>query len=286
MRSSRRVGFGIVTYRPGGNLGPRMQDSYQLVVIHRGDLHLRIDEGTHAVRAGQGILLAPGGRETFQFSPQQETTHSWCQLQPELLPALFTPPSSSIATAADCSPWLLNTMRTGWRLPASTDAPHDIRIRLGAVLMALAEFCRPFAIAAAAAMSPGSDNAASGSTAPVGPLPPALIRTEAALQEKLSHAWTLDALARVAGVSRGHLIKLAREHWSTTPMERLWRSRVEEAARLLRDTGLSIAEVAYRTGFANPFHFSRRFTAHFGRHPRAWRTAAWDGIGTGKESTE
>jgi len=42
-------------------------------------------------------------------------------------------------------------------------------------------------------------------------------------------------------------------------MEKLWLIRLEEAARLLSQTGLGVAEVAYRTGFANPFHFSRRF---------------------------
>jgi transcriptional regulator GlxA family with amidase domain len=60
-----------------------------------------------------------------------------------------------------------------------------------------------------------------------------------------------------------------------TPMEKVWLLRLQEAARLLGQTGLGIAEVAYLTGFANPYHFSRRFKAHFGMQPSLWRQTKW-----------
>lgn len=277
------LGFGIVTYRPGGNLGMRTQENVQLVVIHRGELHLRIDAAEVHVPAGHGILLEPGHRETFQFSTRQETTHTWCQYPREMSPGpLVAPPVAAMGVPAPCSPWLLGTMRAGWRLPAPGGSAEDVRIRLAAVLTAMAEFVRPILHAQAEVRARHGPRerataGAPGSVAarPPGITPPPLARLSAALMEKLDHPWTLDELARAAGVSRGHLIKLSREYWAATPMEKLWRTRVDHAALLLRDTGLSIGEVAYRTGFANPFHFSRRFSQAYGRNPRAWRAAAW-----------
>ncbi|HSD81337.1 MAG TPA: AraC family transcriptional regulator [Solirubrobacteraceae bacterium] len=44
-----------------------------------------------------------------------------------------------------------------------------------------------------------------------------------------------------------------------------------EAARLLRFTGLTVGEVAYRVGFADPLYFSRAFKRRFGESPLAYR---------------
>jgi AraC family transcriptional activator of pobA len=47
-----------------------------------------------------------------------------------------------------------------------------------------------------------------------------------------------------------------------------------EAARLLRFTDLSVQEVALRTGFRDPFYFSRAFKRALGAAPQAFRAEA------------
>ena len=44
-----------------------------------------------------------------------------------------------------------------------------------------------------------------------------------------------------------------------------------EAARLLRFTDLSVGEIAFRAGFADPLYFSRAFKRHTARHRSAYR---------------
>jgi AraC-like DNA-binding protein len=44
---------------------------------------------------------------------------------------------------------------------------------------------------------------------------------------------------------------------------------------MLRETGLTVAEVANRCGFQSPFHFSRWVRALHGAPPRAVRAQAW-----------
>ena len=130
-----------------------------------------------------------------------------------------------------------------------------------AVLMAMWDFCQAFPSSAEGVASP---------------LPIPLLKAAQLIEARLAEPLTLDDLARGAGIGKGRLIQLARQHWHTTPIERLWVARLERAARLLRETGLTISEVADACGFSNPFHFSRRFKQRFGQQPSAWRKAEWN----------
>lgn len=47
--------------------------------------------------------------------------------------------------------------------------------------------------------------------------------------------------------------------------------RLAQAARLLKETGLSIAEIADQTGFADQSYFDKRFKASFGQSPKEFR---------------
>ena len=152
-------------------------------------------------------------------------------------------------------------MRTGWKLNAGEPTAEWRKRLIAAVCLAMWEFCRAF----------------SHQSTHRRPLPEALIKAARLIDEKMAEPLRLDELARVAGVSKGHLIQVARDHWKVTPIEYLWQRRLEKSAELLRETGLGISEVAYRTGFPNPFHFSRRFKQRFGQAPRAWRLAQWTG---------
>jgi transcriptional regulator GlxA family with amidase domain len=50
--------------------------------------------------------------------------------------------------------------------------------------------------------------------------------------------------------------------------------RLEAAARLMVAGGVKLARIAEATGFADAFHLSHAFKAHFGASPRAYRERA------------
>jgi transcriptional regulator GlxA family with amidase domain len=52
--------------------------------------------------------------------------------------------------------------------------------------------------------------------------------------------------------------------------------RVEAAQRLLRNPGLSIAQVASACGFADQSHLTRVFSARTGTSPARWRRSRAD----------
>jgi transcriptional regulator GlxA family with amidase domain len=56
------------------------------------------------------------------------------------------------------------------------------------------------------------------------------------------------------------------------PVAALERVRLARAATLLARSNLSVTEVGAACGFTDPLHFSRRFSAAYGRSPRAYRS--------------
>ena len=253
-------GFGIVTYRRGGSHGPRWQSNYQLVVLHRGSVTLRVDGVSIVVKAGMGILLAPGHLEKFQFSRKVEARHSWCQVLPGDLPGSMRFPALAFHRAAKCPPQTMALIRLGLRTNVPADAA-EMRPASTLVLAAMWDFV------ASLGREPAEQSVEFRLTA--------MARFHAAVESLGTREATLEHLARQSGVSRGHLIKLVREHLGVTPMEMVWRSRVMGAAKLLSETGLSVSEAAHQSGFANAYHFSRRFRQQFGQPPRVWRVKNW-----------
>lgn len=84
--------------------------------------------------------------------------------------------------------------------------------------------------------------------------------------------WTMSELARQTSVSIAHLHRLFSAEVGSSPMAWLTKTRVEIAASMLIQGTLSIAEIAHRTGWSDPNHFSRRFRQLTGDTPSDHRT--------------
>lgn len=100
---------------------------------------------------------------------------------------------------------------------------------------------------------------------------PYLARALAALHADPARAWTVEALARTAGLSRSALASRFSELIGHPPAEylRLW--RLQLAATLLRETDLQVAEIGRRVGYAAEAAFSRSFKRQLGVSPEVWR---------------
>jgi AraC family transcriptional regulator len=83
----------------------------------------------------------------------------------------------------------------------------------------------------------------------------------------------LAELAAGACVSPGYLSRLFRRHYGIGPVAAVELLRLARAATLLTRSNLSVAAIAEHGGFANPYHFSRRFHRVYGQPPGRYRRA-------------
>ncbi len=82
---------------------------------------------------------------------------------------------------------------------------------------------------------------------------------------------SLDRLAAEAGVSRFHFISLFKKNAGLTPHRYLVQIRMEAAAALLSDKGLSVLEVALMCGYQSAAHFTSVFVRHYSQTPSRYR---------------
>jgi transcriptional regulator GlxA family with amidase domain len=95
-------------------------------------------------------------------------------------------------------------------------------------------------------------------------------RMDAASQEN----WPVERLARVSQVSEAHFARSFKQAFGIPPHRYLLTRRIERAAALLRDTDLSITEIAFQTGWESLGTFGRTFRDIAGESPSATRARA------------
>jgi len=87
------------------------------------------------------------------------------------------------------------------------------------------------------------------------------IRSELGIQE----------LLQTLGFSYAHLCRVFHSAFGLTPLEYRNTSRIEQAKILLRDTNLTVAEIAYRVGFQDAGYFAKIFRRTNNRGPKESR---------------
>lgn len=89
-----------------------------------------------------------------------------------------------------------------------------------------------------------------------------------------ARGWTVDDLAREAGISRAALAKRFVGIVGDSPMQYLASWRMHLARSLLRESNIGIAQLALRVGYESEAAFSRAFRRTVGMPPAAWRDAS------------
>ena len=98
---------------------------------------------------------------------------------------------------------------------------------------------------------------------------PALARALVAVHERPGEAWSLDAMAQCAGLSRSVFAATFKAHVGETPAEYLVQWRLSIAQSELRK-GAAIKQLAGDLGYASAAALSRVFAQKVGVSPREW----------------
>ena len=254
---------GDVTYPPGSSFGPRRMRDYEFVWIIEGDIEYRWGDTVTPASSGALILCRPGETDFFRWDILKPTRHAYFHFDIARHPEDWPP-------------------RNLWPLVRQMGS-EDITLALFRHILAHAGSCDPghLHVAASLMVSAFVTGHASAPDPTPSPAPDSVNRALHLMQTRLaedpSSEITLADLAAAAFVSAEHLCRQFRASTGLSPIRTVRFARLDQAAFMLTRSNSSVKEVAFRCGFATPFHFARVFRSAFGLTPTEMRQAARSG---------
>jgi AraC-like DNA-binding protein len=100
------------------------------------------------------------------------------------------------------------------------------------------------------------------------------VRVTEFVRQNLAARPSLAAMAGAAHLSPDYFSRLFRNTYGLAPRDWMVRERIHAAARLLRDSDLTIYQISSRLGYANVSQFSRQFAHVMGLNARAYRQSS------------
>jgi AraC family transcriptional regulator, arabinose operon regulatory protein len=246
--------------RSYANWRPRGSGDWLLIYTQTGSGCITTGSGVLSTRPGEVILYAPGDLQDYKTDP---TVGRWHLLWTHFMPKLWW------------QPWL--------RWPAGTHGVKSLYLEKGEVRDGFAGALQRMVRIFRRQLPDANDFAgnaleeallwaqASASRGDWMRTDPRVRRAMDFLTTNLRQHFELDALARHCGLSVFHLAHLFKVETGTSPQRFFEQQRMWHAGRLLRLTGLSIAEVAAEVGYADSFYFSNRFRRYSGKSPTQYR---------------
>ena len=259
-------GVSQAIYPAGATFGPRTLIDFEFVWVVDGDVVWESDGRSHAIPRDALLLGRPGMRDAFTWDPRRPTRHGFLHFAilagTEALPAQREWPRIRNLGEGDILrpllrhlAWLQSLRPTGWERLAEITLAQVLVGFIGGATGTLAE--------ESAGMSPIVDRV--------------IAHVRGAWADGRLDQFSVPHLARIAGVSRGHLIRVFRGEFGVGPAEALRLLRLDRAAVLLARTNLQVQEIAAQCGFVDAFHFTRAFKAAYGHSPRVLRQRCAEG---------
>lgn len=82
---------------------------------------------------------------------------------------------------------------------------------------------------------------------------------------------SIEELAAMSNLSIRHFTRIFHNTYETTPGNYILALRMKHACSLLKNTGVNISEVAFRSGFNDSNYFTRQFRKRYNITPRQYR---------------
>lgn len=225
--------------------GPGVRDHYLIHYVARGKGTYTVNNTVFSLQAGDVFLAKPSQLITYSADRDDPWEYYWvgfngaCANKLVLqLPFHDTQPVHHCAGAESVQQALLNIYL------ARGPEPHSEALMIGHLYLFMAELMRE-----ALALEPRSGNSSSQY----------VINAIKYIQFNYSHDISIDDIAKAVGVSRSHLYRVFMANVGQSPIDYLTSYRISEACFLLKNSQLSIAEIAVSVGFFDQFYFSRVF---------------------------
>lgn len=256
-------------------IGMHSHGFIEINVVGSGSGWHHLEDHVFPVALGDAFVIPEGARHGYQQHDRLDVVHlllhprflaehlTRLQAVPGFLP-LFTIEPFFRAEEGARHRLRLDPAATGAvigllaDIPPDSKAPADQLAAEGLALAAIARLCRAWS----------GEHPGAGSTSPRMDAVLAMIDT---IERRHADPLRLTEIATAAGMTSSACCRLFRTVTGTSPMGYLRQVRVRRAGVLLR-SGLSLADVAARTGFCDAAHLTKIFRSITGVTPGAWRS--------------
>jgi AraC family transcriptional regulator len=255
-------GSGVAVYPPGATFGPRGLEDFEFVWLLQGTAEWRYDLGSVALGPNSLLLGRPGIQDSFIWDRTRPTRHAYLHFQlvgrlSQLPDPAHWPLVRALPDDDPLRPLLRYLLSLGKQRSGSHQQTTQEVLRLLLTLFVQGPLPDRDSELGPAHLDTLLDfvRAAWSPPAPTRPLP-------------------LRDLAAGACISTSYLSRVFRHHFGIGPVAAFELLRLARAATLLVRSNLSVTAVAHDCGFANPYHFSRRFRWVYGQPPGRYRHAS------------
>lgn len=246
--------------KPGYYAGLKLMDCYSLHLVTEGRLILREGDREIELEGGDLFCKYKGRSYTYFRDPDcVKMTLSWLAFDGPgaehlLGEAGFTPDQPYVRGQIDSAllAALTELFQLVRRSPAGSSLPHALELQ--------SSLLRFFARLTETTMEHRRI--------------PSMNWVRRSIQYIELHAaegLSVEQLAELAGMNRNYFSTAFAEQVGLTPLQYMTKVRMDKAAELLDNTAVSVTEVAYSLGYANPFAFTRAFVKYTGMPPSAYR---------------
>lgn len=245
--------------QPGHTWGPGVRDHYLIHLVVAGKGTYQVGGASHALAEGDLFLVKPSQLITYAADENDPWEYYWVgfngacanrlvQQAPfkENLPVYHCKDAQAAREA------LYNIY-----LSRGTD-PQNEALMTGYLYIFLAHLMKE-----AKDLEPSSGSSSSQY----------VLSAIKYIQFNYGHDISVDDIAKAVGVSRSHLYRVFMSNVGQSPIDYLTGYRISEACYLLKNSNLSIAEIAVSVGFFDQFYFSRVFKKIKGVPPSKYLAA-------------
>ncbi|WP_329074106.1 AraC family transcriptional regulator [Streptomyces niveus] len=210
---------------------------------------LAVDTTAYAIRPGRVSVIPPGKRVEYRYRGRSEHLYAHFELPGDGEPARV-PLIQDMGAEAPVLTDLLNRA-----VAATAHSPARVTAEVWAALWRVVDLGRRG--------TAGRPHAC---------VEAAVAHIESRLHEPL----TVPEVARAAGVSHNHLIRLFHAHLDSTVVAYIRARRMARARHLLRESTLSLSAIAAAVGMTDLQVFNKACRRELGASPRAVRAGAGD----------
>lgn len=236
---------GLQSCTPEHSWGPGVRDHFLIHLVVSGKGQYTCDGKSYELKAGDLFLIKPSQVVSYIADEDEPWEYYWvgfngtyAQKIVSVLPFKETCPVYSPKDFESCKEYLYQIYEN------SGNSIKNSAAMLGYLYLFLAKLIEESNL-----ISPAPSVAQSNY----------VIEAIKYIQFNYSTDISVDDIANAVGISRSHLYRVFVSNLNQSPIDYLTEYRINEACNLIKNTNLSISQIAVSVGFFDQFYFSRVF---------------------------